>query len=147
METPRDRVPTPEEAGETLRQLTADENSVRYPPLPRWFFAAMAALVGGLHLAHLLPPSDTRHATFAIVVASVVLGGRYWLFRPGVAGVNPDLPDMLPFMAALLSLFAVGWAGTAATGAEGIWVATAVGAAAVVLVTGRRYRREFGDGR
>lgn len=139
--------PSPQDAREALRQIAADEDAVRYPPIPRWFFVVMAATVAALYLAQLLPPSDTGKATFAVAVVAAVLGSRYWINRDGVSWVSPRAADMVPFMTALLGTFALCWVLDATTGAWWAWIAGAVVAAAVVLVTGRRYVQEFGDGR
>jgi hypothetical protein len=147
METGSQGAPTPEDARRTLRQLAEDETAVRYPPIPRWFFLAMAAAVAALYLVQLLPPSDTSKATFAIAVVTTVLGSRYWLNRDGVAWVSPKLRDMVPFLTAVLGAFAVCWVVEATTGAWWVWIAGAVVAAGVVLRTGHQYVQEFGDGR
>ncbi|GAB3343991.1 hypothetical protein [Modestobacter lapidis] len=146
METGGDRDPSAGEAAQLLGRLAEDESAVRYPPLPRWFFPAMAAVVATLYLVQLLPPSDTSKATFAVAVVALVLGNRYWLNRDGVSWVSPDLGDMLPFLVALLGTFAACWAVSETTGVWWCWLAGAVVGAGVVLGTGRRYRREFGDG-
>jgi len=105
----------------------------------------MAALVAALYLARLMPPSDAGNATFAVAVAAAVLGSRYWLNRDGVSWVSPKLGDMVPFLAAVLGTFALCWIVSATTGAWWAWIVGAAVAAGVVLHTGRRYRREFGD--
>ena len=138
---------SPQDAREALRRLAADADAVRYPPIPRWFFVVMAAAVAALHLAQLLPSDDTGEATFAVAVAAAVLGSRYWLNRDGVSWVSPRVADMVPFMSALLGTSALCWALDATTGAWWVWIAGAVVAGAVVLVTGHRYVQEFGDGR
>lgn len=133
------------DARETLRQLAADEDAVRYPPLPGWFFAAMAALVAGVNLAHLLPKSDSPKALLALSLVAVVLGCRYWLNRDGVSWVSPKLRDMVPFLAGLLGTMAVCWAIAEYADATWIWMVGAVICAAIVLRTGQTYRREFGS--
>jgi hypothetical protein len=145
METGAQGTPSPRDAREALRQLAADESAVRYPPIPRWFFVAMAALIAGVHLAQLLPASDARHATFAVAVAAAVLGARYWLYRDRVSWVSPRFADMVPFLAAVLGTSVLSWLIAAATGAEWVWGIGAAVAAGVVLRTGHRYRQEFGD--
>jgi hypothetical protein len=147
METGPVESPSPQEARAALRQVAADENAVRYPPIPRWFFVVMAAVVAALYLAQLLPPADASRATFAVAVVAVVVGSRYWFNRQGVSWVSPRLADMLPFLTAVLGTFALCWAVDATTGAWWCWIAGAVVGGAVVLVTGHRYVREFGDGR
>ncbi|NEK86253.1 hypothetical protein GCU60_10845 [Blastococcus saxobsidens] len=137
--------PSPEEARAALDQLSADESAVRYPPLPRWFFLAQAALVAGICLAQLLPRSDARNAMFGAAVVAVVLGGRYWFHRPQVAWVAPSARDMFPFLAALLAVAVACLVVDATTGAEWIWIAGAVVAAGIVLFTGHAYRRAHGD--
>ncbi|MFW3170033.1 hypothetical protein [Geodermatophilus sp. CPCC 206100] len=137
--------PSPRDARSMLEQASADEAAVRYPPLPRWFFLAQAALAAGLLLARLLPPSDARHATFAVAVAAIVLGGRYWLFRDRVRGVSPSLRDMLPFLAAVLGTVLTCLVVVETTGAEWVWVVGAVVVAGIVLGTGRTYREAYGD--
>jgi hypothetical protein len=144
METGSTGAPSPHEARQTLQQLAADESAVRYPPLPRWFFAAMAAVVAALYLARLLPPSDADQATFAVAVVAVVLGARYWLYRDGVSWVSVRPSDMVPFLAAVCGTYGMCWVVSAATGAWWCWIPGAVLAAAVVLRTGQAYRREFG---
>jgi hypothetical protein len=138
--------PSPREARETLQQLSQDEHAVRYPPLPRWFFLALATLLAGLFLAQLLPPSDARNATYAVTVAAIVLGGRYWLIRDQVAWVSPSLRDMLPFLAALLGTALVCLVVAETTDAWWAWIVGAVVVAGVVLGTGRSYRQAYGDG-
>ncbi|RBY89238.1 hypothetical protein [Blastococcus sp. TF02A-30] len=144
--------PTPDEARETLRRLHQDAEAVRYPPIPAWFFAAQAAAVAGLHLVRLLPGSGGgRYAqlisVLAIALAAGGLGQRYWLNRDGVAWASARPRDMLPFLALLLGSFAACWAITETTGARWVWILGAAFSAAVVLVTGARYRQQYGDGR
>ncbi|WP_164704496.1 hypothetical protein [Blastococcus litoris] len=148
----QDGAPTPHEAQEMLRQLAGDEEAVRYPPIPAWFFAVQAGAVAALHLIRLLPSSDAGRtaqlvAILAIALAAGGLGSRYWLNRDGVGWVSMKLTDMVPFLAAILGSFAVCWAVAEATGARWVWIVGAVFSAAVVFVTGARYRRTYGDGR
>ncbi|MPQ96665.1 hypothetical protein GB931_01765 [Modestobacter sp. I12A-02628] len=145
METGADGPLTPRTAAEARQQLARDEAAVRYPPLPTWFFAAMAVLVAALFLVQLLPSDDAGQARIAVAVVAVVLGSRYWLNRPGVAWVAPHLPDMAWFLVAVLGSYAACWVVWGTIGLDAVWVAGAALAAGVVLVTGRRYRREFGD--
>lgn len=42
--------------------LADDENAVRYPPIPAWFFVVQAAAVAGLHVVRMLPDSDAGRA-------------------------------------------------------------------------------------
>ncbi|MEV7231116.1 MULTISPECIES: hypothetical protein [Polymorphospora] len=139
--------PSPRQAREMLRQLADDEDAVRYPPIPRWFFVAMAALVAGLHVVRLLPPSDAGKASLALTVVAIVLGARYWLNREGVSWAAVKFTDMAPFLAVMLATFGGCWAVSALTGAWWIWIVGGVVAAAVVLRTGHVYRRAYGDGR
>ncbi|SOD94132.1 hypothetical protein [Blastococcus haudaquaticus] len=137
--------PSPQDARATLDQLSADEDAVRYPPLPRWFFAAQAVLTACLCLAQLLPRSDARNAMFALAVAAVVLGARYWLFRDQVSGVWPSLRDTLPFLAGILGTAVACLVIEETTGAWWCWIIGAVVVAGIVLGTGRRYRKTYGD--
>jgi hypothetical protein len=137
--------PSPQDARRLLEQAAADAAAVRYPPLPRWFFFAQATLAAGVLLAQLLPPSDARHAAFAAAVAAIVLGGRYWLYRDGVAWVSPSPRDMLGFLAAVVGTVLTCLVVAETTGAEWIWIAGAVVVAGIVLGTGRAYRRTYGD--
>jgi len=137
--------PSVSQAREVLQQLGADENAVRYPPLPTWFFVLQAAAVAGLLLAQLLAPSDAHKATLGVAVASVVLGSRYWLNRDGVSWVSVKLTDMAPFLATVLGTFVLCRVVAETTGAQWVWILGAAVAGAVVLRTGHRYRREFGD--
>ena len=122
METEPDSASTPRQAREALRQLTADESAVRYPPIPRWFFLAMAALVAMLYLVQLLPSSGAGNAMTGLVVIAVVLVARplafkYWLNRDGVVGVKVKLSDMALYLAASLGASTVCWVIAAGTGA------------------------------
>lgn len=144
--------PTPDEARETLRQLSADAEAVRYPPIPAWFFAVQAAAIAGLHLVRLLPDSGSGRyvqllGIVAIALAAGAFGQKYWLNRDGVSWATARVRDMLPFLALLLGSFVACWAITEATGAEWVWILGAAFSAGVVLVTGARYRRQYGDGR
>lgn len=144
--------PTPDEARETLHQLHQDAAAVRYPPIPAWFFAVQAAAIAGLHLVRLLPDSDTGRYTeligiLAIALAAGGLGRKYWLNRDGVSWATARPRDMLPFLAVLLGIFAACWAITEVADAPWVWILGAVFSATVVLVTGARYRRTYGDGR
>lgn len=143
METPGAR-PTPGQARDALAQLADDEAAVRYPSIPRWFFLVMAFIVAGLFLARLLTSSSAHGATIGLAVAALVLGSRYWLNRPGVAWTSIKVRDLLPFVGSVLGAFAVCWAVEATTGAAWVWVLGALAGAVLVVVTGRRYRREFG---
>jgi hypothetical protein len=145
METGSGGRPTEHEAREALAQAAQDEDAVRYPPLPRWFFLAQAALVGCLCLAQLLPPSDARNATFGTAVAAIVLSGRYWLFRDRVSGVLPSFGDMLPFLAASAGTVLTCLVVAETTGAGWVWILGAVVVGAIVLSTGRTYRKTYGD--
>ncbi|WP_199580182.1 hypothetical protein [Blastococcus sp. TBT05-19] len=149
METPAGHSPTPDEAREALRQLAADEDAVRYPPIPAWFFLVQAAAVAGLFLVRLLPESGAGRATqlvaiLAIALATGGLGRKYWFDRDGVSWATARPRDLLPFLAVLCGSYALCWVLAETTGATWVWIAGAVVAAAVVLVTGRSYRREFG---
>jgi hypothetical protein len=137
--------PSPQDARATLDQLSADEAAVRYPPLPRWFFLAQGSLTACLFLAQLLPRPDARNATFAVAVAAIVLGGRYWLFRDRVSGVLPSAGDMFPFLAAVLGAAVTCLVVQETTGAQWVWVVGAAVVAGVVLATGRSYRKTYGD--
>ena len=137
--------PSPHDARAQLAQVAADEAAVRYPPLPRWFFVTQAALAAGVLLAQLLPPSDARSATFGSAVAALVLGGRYWLFRDRVSGVWPSVRDMLPFLAAVVGAVLVCLVVAETTGAQWVWAVGAAVVAGTVLITGRAYRRTYGD--
>jgi hypothetical protein len=144
--------PTPDEARETLRQLHQDAEAVRYPPIPAWFFAVQAAAIAGLHLVRLLPDTDSgRYAQLigilAIALAAGGLGQKYWLNRDGVSWATARLRDMLPFLALVLGSFAACWAIAEVAAAPWVWILGAVFSGAVVLVTGARYRKQYGDGR
>jgi hypothetical protein len=145
METGPGRRPTPREARETLQQLSADTAAVRYPPLPRWFFAAQAALVAGICLAQLLPASDARKVMYAAAVAAIVLGGRYWLYRDGVSGVSPSLRDMGVFLVGVLGTVLACLVVAETTGAWWVWIVGAAVVAGIVLRTGHTYRKTYGD--
>ena len=128
-----------------LDQLGQDESTVRYPPLPPWFFPAMAALVAGLALAQLMEPSESHRATLAMGVVALVLASRYWLNREGVSWASARFTDMVPFLLGILSTFALCGVVSATTDAWWIWVLGAVVAGGIVLRTGRTYRRDFGE--
>ena len=145
MATESGRSPSPDEARNTLQQLTEDTNAVRYPPLPRWFFLAQAALVAGICLARLLPPSDAGKATLAVAIAAIVLGGRYWLYRDQVSWVSVSLRDMLPFLVGVLGTVLACFVIAETTSAWWVWIVGAVVAAGIVLRTGYTYRKTYGD--
>lgn len=130
---------------ETLQQLDQDENAVRYPPLPRWFFLVMAAIVAGLALARLLEPPETSKATLALGVAALVLSSRYWLNRDGVSWASASFVDMVPFLVSILGTFALSAVIAATTGAWWIWIVGAIVAGGIVIRTGHTYRQEFGE--
>lgn len=141
--------PTPQQARELLRQLADDEDAVRYPPIPAWFFVVQAGAIAGLHLVRLLPESGAGRAaqlvaSLAIALAAGGLGQRYWLNRDGVSWAGARPRDLLPFLALLLGSFATCWAVAEVADAPWVWIVGAAFSAAVVLVTGARYRREFG---
>jgi hypothetical protein len=145
METGPDRTPSRDAAEETLRQLDHDEDAVRYPPLPRWFFRVMAAIVAGLALARLLPPPQAHLATIGLAAASLALASRYWLNRDGVSWASARFSDMAPFLAGILGTFVLCWVVADTTDAWWIWAVGAVVVAGMVLRTGHTYRREFGE--
>ena len=149
MATPHEGRPSADEARETLRQLADDADAVRYPPIPAWFFVVQAAATAGLFLVRLLPESDAGRALqlvgiVAIALAAGAFGQKYWLNRNGVSWATARPRDLLPFLAGLCGTYALCWALAETTGAWWVWIAGALAAATIVLVTGRSYRREFG---
>lgn len=145
METESGKQPSRDEAEQTLHQLGQDESAVRYPPLPRWFFLVMAALVAGLALAQLMEPSDAHQATLALSVVALLLGSRYWMNRDGVSWASARFADAARFLLGILGTFALSWLISATTGAWWIWIVAAAVAGAIVIRTGRSYQREFGE--
>ncbi|WP_324274426.1 hypothetical protein [Blastococcus brunescens] len=103
--------------------------------------------MAGICLAQLLSPSDARRATFAVAVAAIVLGGRYWIFRDRVSGVAPSAGDMLPFLAGVVGTIVVCLVVAETTDAWWIWIVGAALVAGVVLRTGPTYRKTYGDSR
>lgn len=144
METGGGDRPSPDEAGETLRRLTEDENAVRYPPLPRWFFVLMASLVAAASLVQVLPPSDSAKASLGLAIVAVVPAYRYWLHREGVSWVSIKVGDLLGFLAVILGTVTASAIVSGVTGWWWPWVVSAVVTAGVVLYTGHVYRRSFG---
>ena len=142
METGAGKQPSRDEAEKTLHQLGQDERAVRYPPLPRWFFPTMAALVGGLALAQLMEPAESHQTTLALGVITLVLGSRYWMNRDGVSWASARFTDSGAFLLGILGTFALSWVITATTGAWWIWIVAAVVAGGIVLRTGHTHRRE-----
>ena len=145
METGPGRQPSRDQAEQTLHQLGQDESVVRYPPLPRWFFPTMAALVAGLALARLMEPAESHQATLALGVITLVLGSRYWMNREGVSWASARFTDSVPFLLGILGTFALSWVVAATTGAWWIWIVTAVVAGGIVLRAGHNYRREHAE--
>lgn len=145
METGSGQPPSHDEARQTLHQLSEDESAVRYPPLPRWFFLAMAAVVAGPALAQLMEPSESHQTTLALGVLALVLASRYWLNRVGVSWASARFADMVPFRLGILGTFALSGIILAATGAWWVWVVGAVVAGGIVIRTGHSYRRELGE--
>ncbi|TFV52647.1 hypothetical protein [Blastococcus sp. TF02A-35] len=149
MATPFEDRPSADEARETLRQLAADEDAVRYPPIPAWFFLVQAAATAGVFLVRLLPESDGGRYTqllaiLAIALAAGGLGQKYWLNRDGVSWATARPRDLLPFLVGIVGTYALCWVVAETTGARWAWLVGAVVAATIVLATGRSYRREFG---
>lgn len=145
METGSSKQPSRHEAEQTLRQLGQDESDVRYPPLPRWFFPTMAALVAGLALAQLMEPSESHQVALPLGVVTLVIASRYWMNREGVSWASARFTDSAPFLLGILGTFALSWVVSATTGAWWIWIVGAVVAGGIVLRTGRAYRREHGE--
>lgn len=145
METESGKTPTHDEAKQTLHQLGQDESAVRYPPLPQWFFLAMASLVAGFALAQLMEPAESHRATLALGVVALVLASRFWLNRDGVSWAAARFVDMIPFLLGILGTFALSGVISATTGAWWIWIVGAVLGAGIVIRTGYTYRREFGE--
>ncbi|MGY2003768.1 hypothetical protein [Blastococcus sp. SYSU DS1024] len=146
METPNGRTPSPQEARDTLAQLAKDEEAVRYPPIPRWFFVVMATVVAGVALAQLLPPK-TAALVIPLVVVSALLAHRYWFNPEGVSGASVKLRDMVAYLTVVLGTFVACWLVEAFTDAWWIWFPGAAVVAGAVLVTGYRYVREYGHER
>lgn len=142
METGSGGQPSRDEAERTLDQLGQDEDTVRYPPLPRWFFPTMAALVAGLALAQMMEPSEAHRVTLALGVVTLVIASRYWMNRDGVSWASARFADSVPFLLGILGTFALSWVVSATTSAWWIWIVGAVVAGGIVLRTGRTYRRE-----
>jgi hypothetical protein len=145
METGAHRPPPHDEAKQTLDQLSQDESAVRYPPLPRWFFPAMAAVVAGLALAQIMEPPESHTATLGLGAVALVLASRYWLNRDGVFWASAKFTDTVPFLLGVLGTFALSWVISATTDTRWIWTVAAVVAGGIVLRTGRSYRRETGE--
>lgn len=145
METGPDQRPSRDEAERTLDQLAKDESAVRYPPLPRWYFPVMAALVAGLALARLLGPSGAFTVTLLIGVIAALVAGKYWLNRDGVSGTSMKVTDMVPFLLGILGVFVGAWVVSEAAGASWVWILAAAMAGAIVLKTGHSYNREYSE--
>lgn len=142
METGSDKQPSRDEVVQTLHQLGQDESAVRYPPLPRWFFPAMAAMVAGLALAQLMEPAESHKVTLALGVITLVLASRYWMNREGVSWASARFTESVPFLLSILGTFALSWVVSATTDAWWIWIVAAVVAGGLVLRTGHTYQRE-----
>ncbi|SEL69292.1 hypothetical protein SAMN04515665_11737 [Blastococcus sp. DSM 46786] len=147
METSSDRTPSPQEARDALAQLARDEDAVRYPPIPRWFFLVGAAVVAGVTLAQLLPPRTAGIVVLPLVVLMALLAHRYWFNTDGVSGASVKVGDMAAYLTVFLGTFGIGWLVEATTDAWWIWFPCAAVTATTVLVTGERYVREFGHAR
>lgn len=145
METGSSKQPSRDEAELTLHQLGQDEGAVRYPPLPRWFFPVMAAVVAGLALAQLMEPHESHQVTLALGVIALVIASRYWMNREGVSWASARFTDSVPFLLGILGTFALSWVVSATTGASWVWIVGAVVAGGVVLRTGGAYRQEHGE--
>jgi len=145
METESHRQPSHDEARQTLHQLSRDESAVRYPPLPRWFFPAMAAVVAGLALAQIMESPESHTATLGLGVIALVLASRYWWNRDGVSWASARFADTVPFLLGVLGVFALSWVVAAATDAWWIWIIAAGVAGGIVIRTGHSHRRRAGE--
>lgn len=145
MATGSGKQPSRVEAEQPLRQLGQDESTVRYPPLPRWFFPTMAALVAGLALAQMMEPSESHRVTLALGVITLVIASRYWMNREGVSWASARFTDSAPFLLGILGTFALSWVVSATTGAWWIRIVGAVVTGGIVPRTGRSYRREHDE--
>lgn len=141
METGAEKTPSADDARRILEQVDRDERSVRYPRLSPWFFAVMAVGLAAIFLAQLLETPHSIYASFAVAVAAVVMGGRYWINRKGVAWVSVKGTDIAPFVGGILALAIICLIVAALTGFDGVWIIGAVIAAAIVWFTGRAYRK------
>lgn len=146
METSNGRSPSPQEARDTLAQLAKDEDAVRYPPIPWWFFVVGATVVAGVTLAQLLPPKTAGLVVLPLVAIMGLLAHRYWFNAEGVTGASVKLTDMVPYLTVVLGTFVGCWLVEETTDAWWIWFPGAAVAAGAVLVTGFRYVREYGHG-
>lgn len=136
--------PTPDDARRLLHEAAAAEDSVRYPPLPLWFFISMSVAIAAIFVAQLLPTPHSLYASFAVAVAAVVMGLRFWINGRGVAWVSVKASHIAPFVGGILAIAVVCIAVAELSGAEWIWIVGAVIAASIVMLTGRAYRRMVG---
>lgn len=144
METSHGSSPSSDEAQEILVQLRTDQEAIRYPPFPLWFFPLMAAIMGSVPLSFLLEPSTSSKVLAGLVVVALVPAYKYWFNRDGVAWASVNIRDTAPFLVAILGAFAASAVIAESTGAWWMWILCAAVVAGIVLFTGRAYRREFG---
>lgn len=136
METPGAR-----EAREALEQTARDEDAVRYPPLPAWFFPVMASLAAALNVVQL--SSRSSLLMLCITAVAIAVGSQSWFNAAGRAWISPSLRDMLPFLAGILSAVVAAALLDEAAGLRWAWIGSAIVCASIVLVTGRRYQRQY----
>lgn len=139
METSGDRPIDAEQAREALARAEADEDAVRRPVMPSWFFPVVAVLLAGMAASRLLPEPDP--AFTGLGVAVVLLALRYWVNRDGVRWSSYRFGDVLPTLSVLLGTMALAWLAEEVAGATWAWAVAAVVVGGVALGAGQRYQR------
>ncbi|KAA2258657.1 hypothetical protein F0L68_22725 [Solihabitans fulvus] len=81
--------PTPTEAAEALAAIEQTQATLHRTPSPKWYPPSLAAMVGGLMLAQLLPGIAAPLAAIALAAGTGALIGR----RIDRTGIRPRITE------------------------------------------------------
>lgn len=148
METFDGRPITPDEARQALAEADAEEQATLNPPMPAWYFPALAAAIFALFALNAIDdPAPAVRVVIIIAVLAVAIGigaivGAVSFSRPGYRGIRIRWAPTL-VTGAIALLFPI--AALLLAGPLGTWVWLPVGAvlAAIVVTLGILYRRSL----
>ncbi|MGW4464485.1 hypothetical protein [Micromonospora sp. NPDC004704] len=138
--------PTPAEAAAALQQVKDTQSSLGRRLAPNWYFAAVAAMLGGTTLSQLLPTAATIVVTLVLVAA---MGAMVRVFFDR-AGVVPQVGKInarwiiLATTPLVLVTLAAAWLDD--SGRPWAWIVAAVLNSGAVLALGWWHRRQLRAG-